>query len=101
MEVEPKGEIEKSQPFSAPFTIHNSGYLPFRIQRTYCYVDKIKVGKSNVSTSLIASNDEPRNEEIESGHNETVFCRFLYSTIGLKEDKTDKRDNHAYHDEHT
>ncbi len=79
MEVSPKEEIEKSQPFSSPFTIHNSGYLPFRIERTFCYANNIQAAQTTIQDSVATWDTEPRNAEVESGHNDTVFCKWMHS----------------------
>jgi hypothetical protein len=77
MEVSEKAELEGSQPFTAPFNIHNSGYLPFHIQRAICYAAKIKVGGITLEGDMMG-NEVPK-EELERGHNETIFCRFSHS----------------------
>lgn len=73
MEVSPKTELVNSQPFSVPFSIHNSGYLSFTIQRAVCYAAKVKIGNMMITDSGVG-NLHPPIDELESGHNETVFC---------------------------
>ena len=79
MEVYPKEEIEKSQPFSVPFTIHNSGDLPFRIERVFCYANNIKAAQTTIQDAIASGDVEPRNAEVERGHNETAFCNWMHS----------------------
>ena len=42
--VSPQEPIEKSNPFSVPFRIDNTGYLAFHVDHVFAYASKIKVG---------------------------------------------------------
>jgi hypothetical protein len=78
MEVLPKGELERAQPFSAPFFIHNSGYLAFHLSRAVCFAAKITTRQGSWTNGIVGSLD-PSNVEIEAEHNEPVFCKFVHS----------------------
>lgn len=78
MGVVPGGETENSQPFSAPFRIHNAGILPFYLKRAFCFESDLKneitekgSGKmTNVSTGV------DLNRWLGSGHDAAVMCGF-------------------------
>jgi hypothetical protein len=76
--VPPQEAIEKSQPFSVPFRIENSGYLSFHVNRVLCYVDKIQAGGITLGHG---STHEPDwdNFDLERGEGKTVFCRIIHS----------------------
>lgn len=79
IEVLPMAETENSQPFSAPFRIHNAGYLSFDLKRVICFESKIEGFQGNVTGTMIVK-DFPTGTEVEKGHNETVKCGIAHIT---------------------
>jgi hypothetical protein len=52
MLVSPQEPTQRSQPFSVPFRIENTGYLSFYVEHVSCVVNKVKVGELQISDSV-------------------------------------------------
>jgi len=76
--VLPQEPIEKSQPFSVPFRIENSGYLSFYVDNVFCYASKIKVGSVNVERSTVHWRDW-NNFELGRGESKTIVPNLVYA----------------------
>ena len=74
--VSPEEQIEKSQPFSAPFRILNSGYLSVRVDHIYCYAKEVVAGPVSVGPATFES-EGWKDFELERGEPKTVICRIL------------------------
>jgi hypothetical protein len=81
--VSPLEPIEKSQPFSVPFSIDNSGYLSFYVENAFCYVDKVKLattGHFEGNGNLIVFNDLT-STILEPGGGEAPICYLVKGPI--------------------
>jgi hypothetical protein len=52
--VVPGAPFDPEQPFSVPFKITNSGYLPIRNLKTHCYVHRVSAGKLTAACNLLS-----------------------------------------------
>jgi hypothetical protein len=46
--VSPQEQIERSQPFSAPFRIFNAGYLSFHVDHVFFYINRVDVDDAHI-----------------------------------------------------
>jgi hypothetical protein len=75
--MSPLEQIDKSQPFSAPFRITNTGYFSFHVDRVVCNDLKVQIERFAVEDSAFLMSD---NFDLERGVSRTVFCRI--ATVG-------------------
>jgi hypothetical protein len=80
MTVTPADELEKSQPFSAPFRITNTGYLSLTIKSITFYVHELEVGGSNIGDNTV-NNPAWNNFDLDSGGSKTIRSNFLRSNV--------------------
>lgn len=66
--VSAQQEIQKSDPFSAPFRIDNSGYLSFYVDHVFVYVGEAKIGGATFGRDLY---HQPDWEKFELGRGES------------------------------
>ena len=78
VEVLPMAETENSQPFSAPFRIHNGGYLSFYLKRAFCFESDLKNEMTEKGNGKIAnvSTGVDLNRWLGSSHDAAVMCGF-------------------------
>ena len=50
--VQPLEPIAKSQPFSVPFRIQNTGYLHFYVEQIFCYMKSVETDELTFSNTL-------------------------------------------------
>jgi hypothetical protein len=76
--VSPQEPIEKSNPFSVPFRIDNTGYLAFHVDHVFAYASKIEVGNTNIER---ATYDLPdwNNFDLGRAESKTVVPRFAHA----------------------
>jgi hypothetical protein len=73
MTVSPQEPMEKSQPFSIPFRIDNSGYFSFYVDHVFCYLNSVKGEHVTVSKGTL--HDPSWNRfDLERGEPKTVIC---------------------------
>jgi hypothetical protein len=68
--------IERSQPFSVPFRISNTGYLPFYVEHAYCYAREITWGTISMNHILERSKNWD-GYTLDQGESKTILCDFL------------------------
>jgi len=78
--VEPLPPIDAAQPFSVPFKITNSGFLPIKNLKPYCYLHWAKVAGNTFSANL-SSNDRWNAEYLARGEAITIITNFIHSNI--------------------
>jgi hypothetical protein len=76
MRVSPQEPIERSQPFSIPFRIENSGYLFFHVDSAFCYAREITWGTISMTHILVRS-DGSDSFTLNAGESKTILCSFL------------------------
>jgi hypothetical protein len=76
MRVSPLAPIKQSQPFSIPFRIENTGYLPFYVDRSFCYAREISWGTITMTHMLVRS-DGWDGFTLNPGESKTIVCRIL------------------------
>jgi hypothetical protein len=77
--VSPQEAIDKSQPFSIPFRITNSGYFSFYVDRVFCYLHSVKA--EGVSVDKGTFHDPSWNRfELDRGESKTIIVN-LYDQI--------------------
>jgi len=87
--VSPQEPIEKSQPFSVPFQIENTGYFPFWLQRPFCFLNEAH-DSGNWSASHFTAHQPWWNRHIiDRGEAETIVCGFLHTTPALSTTNAD------------
>jgi hypothetical protein len=74
--VSPQEPIERSQPFSIPFRIENTGYLPFDVDHVYCYARKIRIGTISIIGALERS-DGWDSFTLNAGESKAIVFRFV------------------------
>lgn len=80
MSVTPQEPIEKSQPFTVPFRIDNTGLLSFTVEHVYCYVGDAKSQSPNVKIdigSFVIGYSDWDNVTLESDGGGTLTCKIL------------------------
>ena len=71
--VVPQEAIEKSQPFSVPFRIDNTGYLSFYVDRVFCYLNSVEGERVKVSRGTL--HDPSWNRfELDRGEPKAIMC---------------------------
>ena len=71
--VAPQEAIEKSQPFSVPFRIDNTGYFSLNVEHVFCYLHRME--SEHVSVYRGTLHDPSWNRfEIDRGHSKTIIC---------------------------
>jgi hypothetical protein len=80
MAVSPLEPIEKSQPFSVPFRIENTGYLSFLLVRPFCYYHQVNVERLTVkkATSHAAGTNR---HVLDRNESETISCNLAHAPI--------------------
>ena len=78
--VLPQESIEKSQPFSVPFRIDNSGYLSFHVDHVFGYGHKIKVGGMTIEQGTLHQPDW-NNFELGRGESKTIITNWVHAPI--------------------
>ena len=73
IEVSPLEELRKEDSFSAPFRIHNAGYLSIHIQQVVCTDSEVKIGIL-VSRNNIYIYGPASDTWLRRGESETIFC---------------------------
>jgi hypothetical protein len=76
MAVFPQEPIEKSQPFSVPFRIDNTGYLPFFVEHVYCYAIEIKAASIRMR-HIVEAAHKWDHLTLNRGESKTIFCHTL------------------------
>ena len=72
--------IEKSQPFSVPFKVTNTGLLAVKEVKIYCYVRALKVGTFTADRNLVGDKGWGA-AELERGESKTIICRFVKGDV--------------------
>jgi hypothetical protein len=71
--------LRNSQPFTVPFRLSNTGFLPMHIDGVACYLSRVE-GTSYVLGDLVVYEAGWGDRELPGGESETVQCR-----IGISE----------------
>jgi hypothetical protein len=78
--VSPQEAIEKSQPFSVPFRIQNSGYLSFHVEHLFVYANEIKVGGSTFHKATFHEPDW-NNFDLGRAESRAIVCNLVHAPI--------------------
>jgi hypothetical protein len=78
LSVSPQEAIEKSQPFSVPFRIQNSGYLSFHVDQVVFYAAEITTRSLSIHDSGFASADW-RDFDLDRGEQKTVVPKLVHA----------------------
>ena len=78
--VYPQEPTEKSQPFSVPFRIENSGYFSWWLEHAFCYYGEVKVGGLSVHGSTSHSRGWNRHT-LDRSESETIACNLAKSPV--------------------
>ena len=78
MAVSPQEPIEKSQPFSVPFRVENTGYFSFHVVHLFVYADQVKVAGRTLSHSTFHMTDW-NNFDLNRSESKTVIAQFVSS----------------------
>jgi hypothetical protein len=76
--IVPQEPIEKSQPFSVPLRIENSGYFSFWLEHAFCYYHEVRVGPIHVSKGTSHTLEWNRHS-IDRAEGETIVCNLARS----------------------
>jgi hypothetical protein len=76
--VSPQEPIEKSQPFSVPFRINNTGYFSFHVDHVFCYISKI-VAAGYTDTSSTSHHPDWNNFELDRSESKTIITGLLHA----------------------
>jgi hypothetical protein len=74
--VSPQEPIEKSQPFSVPFPIQNTGYFSFWLEHAFCYSSEVKVGGITIDKGTFHMPGW-NHHDIDRGEAETITCNLV------------------------
>ena len=96
MTVSPQEPIEKTQPFSVPFRIDNTGYLAFNVTDVSCYEAATKTYNLSSEGNVLRYR-EWQNVDLERGSGGTVTCRFYKGPIPQAADVTIVIDYKPWH----
>lgn len=77
MAISPQAPLEKSQPFSVPFDLNNTGYFSFHVNLAYCDASKI-VGANYEASDDVEGLKDWINVEIDRGTGGTLSCRIMH-----------------------
>jgi hypothetical protein len=76
MTVTPQDPIARSQPFSSPFRIDNTGYVPFWIEHVYCYAGDVRWSFVTMKRILERSLDW-EHFPLQRNESKTILCNVL------------------------
>jgi hypothetical protein len=76
--VSPMEPVEKSQPFSAPFKIQNTGYFGIWVEQEFCADRHVYAGGWKLENNTFGS---PAHIYIDRGDSMTVFCPLFRGPI--------------------
>jgi hypothetical protein len=82
MTVSPQEPLNKSQPFSVPFRISNTGYFSFHVVVVTCYLHDVEFGGTGGSIAFTHSTVHHGGWDggtLERGDSQTVVCDFANS----------------------
>ena len=68
--------VEKLLPFSVPFQITNTGYLPVRSLRVFCDAVRVRLGGSQVTRAVIGRSDWDT-DILQPNESRTIECRLV------------------------
>jgi hypothetical protein len=88
--VSPQEPIEKSNPFSVPFRIENTGYWSFHVDHIFAYADRITIRQINMP-SMTYHWPDWNNFDLERSESKTVTARFVRS-VAVPPDVPDTAD---------
>jgi hypothetical protein len=77
LSVAPLEAIEKTQPFSIPFRIDNSGYLSLYVDHVFCYLHKVRASDPRLIVSIDKGtfHDPTWNRfELDRAESKTIIC---------------------------
>jgi hypothetical protein len=80
LSIEPLAPIDSKQPFSVPFKVTNSGYLPIKDLEPFCYVHSVKVGGHTFTANLM-TNKNWATAHLERGESITIVSNFIHSDV--------------------
>lgn len=70
--------LEKSQPFSVPFRIENSGYLSFDVEDVFLYVKAVTLSHVKLYGAVV-NKDDWNHFELNRGDSRTISCNVVKS----------------------
>lgn len=71
---------DQSQPFSVPFKITNTGYLPVKNVKIYCYAHRVRVGPIDAQSNLM-SNSKWSTSHLGRGESITIIANFVKAPV--------------------
>jgi hypothetical protein len=78
--VAPQEQLNRTQVFTAPFRIDNTGYVRFHVEKVFVYARILKAGPLSI-THAVSSEDEWNNQDIERGEGETITPHIFRSPV--------------------
>ena len=76
MTVTPQDPIARLRPFSSPFRIDNTGYVPLWVEHVYCYVDNVRWNSVTMKRILERSLDWEQ-FPLQRNESKTILCNVL------------------------